>query len=82
MKNLPPDPDNMNCNRARWAGAALSAFETAVGDKNGASICDLLCNLMHWCDRNNKTFDDELLIARKYYEDETSTDEGEEHAVT
>jgi hypothetical protein len=30
-QNLPPDPDNLNDNRAEWAGAALATFMRETG---------------------------------------------------
>ena len=38
-----------------------------------AALTDLLCDLMHWCDRNDLDFDDQLSRARRYYDEETTS---------
>ncbi len=55
-KKLPPDPENMNGDRAEWA-AALRAFEAVTGADYEEALGDLLCDLMHWSDRNNFDFE-------------------------
>lgn len=72
LKALPPDPDNMNNDRAEWAASALRQFQCVTGTDYEDSLGDLLCDLMHWCDRNN--FDFELAInrARGQYAAETA----------
>jgi hypothetical protein len=53
MKNrLPPDPEKMNHKRATWAAAALNAFKSITGTDEADALGDLLCDLMHWSDRN------------------------------
>jgi virginiamycin B lyase len=49
---LPPDPENMNGDRAEWAAAALRHFQCCTGTDYDDSLPDLLGDLMHWCDRN------------------------------
>jgi len=50
---LPPHPENMNDHRVKWAAAALRCFQRETGTDNEDALTDLLCDLMHWCDRNN-----------------------------
>jgi len=71
-KRLPPDPEEMNDDRADWAAAALSAFQAQTGSDLGDAVSDLLCDLMHWCDRNGISFRKELERARWHYDAETS----------
>jgi hypothetical protein len=61
-RKLPPDPENLNGDRAEWAGAALRHFQCVTGTDYEDALGDLLCDLMHWCDRNN--FDFELALFR------------------
>jgi hypothetical protein len=70
-RKLPPDPDNMNDDRAVWAGNALATFMQQTGTDQEGALCDLLADLMHWCDRNNSDFDAALERARAHYETET-----------
>lgn len=73
---LPADPENMNDKRAEFAGNALKTFEEETGSliAEKTALPDLLCNLMHWCDRNAVRFDDALASARMHYEEETADD--------
>lgn len=75
-KNLPPDPDGMNDNRAAWAQAALTTFIDETGIDLEDSLGDLLCNLMHWSDRNNFDFEAALCRAQGHYEAETASQNG------
>lgn len=79
-KPLPPDPEEQNEMRADSADVALDAFahETGLdssGDKDECALSDLLCNLMHWCDRqplaDHFDFDAMLDRARANYAEET-----------
>lgn len=70
--NLPPDPEDMNDDRAEWAAAALRQFQCTTGTDDVDALPDLLCDLMHWCDRNNCEFETELGRARMHYEAETT----------
>jgi hypothetical protein len=72
---IPPDPENMNADRAKWAATALRAFRKATGADAEEALGDLLCDLMHWSDRNNFDFDAALDRARMHYEAETARDE-------
>ena len=68
---IPPDPEGMNDRRSEWAAEALSRFESVTSAPPEDLLTDLLKNLMHWCDRNDVDFNDELAAARLHYEAET-----------
>jgi hypothetical protein len=73
---LPPDPDGMNDDRADWAGTALRTFQDLTGADHGDALCDLLCDLMHLCDRDDLgSFGVQLLRARRHYDAETAGEE-------
>jgi hypothetical protein len=69
---LPPDPENLNNDRTEWAGDAVAAFMQATGTEPENALPDLLCDLMHWADRNEECFDSCLEHARNHYAEETS----------
>jgi hypothetical protein len=71
-RKLPPDPENMNDGRAKWAGAALRHFQCTTGTDWDEGPADLLGDLMHWCDRNGFDFETELSRARRHYQTETA----------
>ena len=70
---LPPDPDNMNDDRADWAEAALQAFIRACRTDREDALPDLLCDLIHLCDRQPDLggFDAMVERARRNYDAET-----------
>jgi hypothetical protein len=74
-QRLPPDPDNMNADRACWAGECIDLMSEITGCEPGQeALGDLLCNLFHWGDRNGITPDElEAIFAsrRKMYDEET-----------
>jgi hypothetical protein len=70
-KQLPPDADGMNNDRASWAGIAIKAFIAETGTDEEDVLTDLLADLMHWADRNNYDMDAALERARGHYEAET-----------
>lgn len=72
MTKLPPDPEEMNDARADWAATALQCFQEETGSEDDTALIDLLCDLMHWCDRNDGDFDQSLQLARMHYDAETS----------
>jgi len=72
---LPPDPENMTDDRAKWAQAALRAFRKATGADDEGALGDLRCDLMHWSDRNNFDFEAALDRARSHYGAETACEE-------
>lgn len=72
--NLPQDVDGQNDDRAEWAEEALSAFQATTGTDDETAIGDLLCDLMHLCDRRGAqygSFQDALDAARSHYAAET-----------
>ena len=71
-KRLPPDPENMNDDRAAWAAAALRHFQCTTGTDDEDALVDLLGDLLHWCDRNTFDFEAALACARMHYEAETA----------
>ena len=64
---LPPDPDGQNGDRAGWAQKALAAFKEETHCDDEDTLCDLLCDLMHQCDRDGVSFDEQLDRARSHY---------------
>jgi hypothetical protein len=72
QKALPPDPESQNDARAAWAWAALAAFKRETGTDLEDALGDLLCDLMHWADRNQTSFPAMLIRARAHYREETS----------
>lgn len=91
-KALPPDPENQNDDRAEWAEAAIKAFIKVTRTDRGDALADLLCDLMHWADRNDEEatgneemqdFDQALARARMHYTEETmrSDDSPEETPI-
>lgn len=73
-RNLPPDPDGMNDNRALWAEDALAAFMASTGTDEDDAVADLLADLMHYCDFNGLDFEAELARAERNYQGETWED--------
>jgi len=75
MMTIPPDPERMNNKRAEWALIALEAFGEAARTEHEEALADLLCGLMHLCDRRGNrigNFERRLEWARGYYRDETA----------
>lgn len=72
FRKLPPDPEGMNDSRAEWAALAIAAFVLKTGSDEEDVVSDLLADLMHWCDRHDISFEDELARARFHYEAETA----------
>jgi hypothetical protein len=73
-KAFPPDPENLNDQRAQWAENALSTFLHETGIDLEGSLADLLCNLMHLADRRDWDFAAELEHAQAHYEAGTTPD--------
>jgi hypothetical protein len=71
-KRLPPDPEKMNEERADWAQSAIDTFMDETGCDFEDSVCDLLANLAHLCDRKGLNFEHELNRARDHYSAETN----------
>lgn len=74
-KLLPADPENMNEDRAAWAGTALDTFQEATGTDPEDAVSDLIADLHHWCDRNGIDFNRELERAAFHYDAETGGEE-------
>jgi hypothetical protein len=75
-RRLPPDPEGMNDRRAEWAGAAVQDFRSRTGADFDDALSDLLCDLMHWSDRNGFDFDRQFVRVRTHCEAETSRASG------
>lgn len=79
-EGLPPDPDEMNDERAAFVEIAIEAFAVETGSDRdaGPDFChrddafhDLLQNMIHWCDRYRVDFDEAVERAKRGYRDET-----------
>ena len=70
--NLPPDPEQMNEERSRWADDCIAHFMSTTGCDRDDAPSDLLCDLMHWCDRNGMHWENELERAHMHYNEETT----------
>lgn len=70
-QRIPPDPEGMNDDRAASAEAAITAFVRSMYTDREDALADLLCDLMHWADREPVDFDAELARARFHYNAET-----------
>jgi hypothetical protein len=75
---LPADPECKNDERATRAKEAVMAYrqtasvERKVGRKD--AVRDLLCDLMHLCDRDRRfrTFESSLQLAEQRYQKQTA----------
>lgn len=74
-KKLPPDPEEMDDERAQCADNAISAFQLWTRTDIEDALSDLLADLMHWSDRHGFDFNHELARGRGHYKSETG--EGE-----
>lgn len=74
-RRLPPDPEQMNDDRANLAASAIGLFQQITKTDDEDAIADLLADLMHWMDRHAPltTFAAEVDRARRMYREETST---------
>jgi hypothetical protein len=70
-RQLPPDPEGMNDDRAEWAHEAIIGFMKRTGTDFQDSLGDLLCDLMHWSDRAGFDFQIALDRAHAHYTEET-----------
>lgn len=74
-KHRPADPEQQNDDRALWAEQALIAFMQETGTEQEDSVADLLCDLMHYCDRDMRlNFEACMARARAHYAAETQRD--------
>jgi hypothetical protein len=71
---LPADPEGKNDERATWAKAAIMAYRQDTNSNRRDALGDLLCDLMHLCDRDRRfrTFESSLERAERRYEEETA----------
>lgn len=82
-KRLPPDPEEMNDKRSRWAGEAMKAFEIhgelpdarstlqerrALAEQN---LSDLIADFGHYCDRLGLDMKRALQTGKCHYDEET-----------
>lgn len=66
----------MKDERSKWAGSALSLFSVETGsDLPEDAPADFLCDVMHWCDRHDMSFRNELDHAYRHYRDETTKED-------
>lgn len=72
---VPPDPEDMNEERAQWADEALEAFTTNTGQYLAVEpadvVNDLITDIAHWCDRNKLQLSGILIRAIEHYGEET-----------
>jgi len=72
---IPGDPEKKNTDRAIWAGIAVAHFQDQTGTDDQDALSDMLCDLLHLCDRRAKEpgfdFDKELARAKMHYQAET-----------
>ncbi len=56
--------------RVNRAAMAVLNYKNDTGGDLTDAACDLLADLMHWCDRYDQDFDNEVQRAREHYEAE------------
>lgn len=84
---LPPDPKEMNDQRAKGAKSTLLHYANSFGeiyskedlvgletspDQAHQNLGDLLCDLAHFCDREGVSLADCLATAEIHYNEETA----------
>lgn len=72
--NISADSESRNEDRANWAEYAVVAFQSVTGIDDLNALIDLLADLMHWADRNDRDFDAAYAMACKHYQAETASD--------
>lgn len=60
-------PDITNLDRVAFADRAIRAFRTLTGCDHEDSLCDLICDLMHWADAKSFDFEAALQRARAHH---------------
>lgn len=68
---LPPNADGLNEVRADRADLAIQTFLIESSAEWDGSVRDLLCAMMHWCDKYGEDFEEALDCARVDYRDQT-----------
>ena len=79
---LPPDPDNLNDDRAEWVASCLALMVRETGCAYGReALGDLLADMFHWCDRNGLAGEMPNIFAgaAETYRAETANDPFEEN---
>ncbi len=72
--NPPPDPEGENDKRAERGGFLIDQYQRRTNyDEHKTVLVDLLADMMHWCDRNNVSFDESVDTAEFHYTAETQT---------
>lgn len=71
---LPHDPDCENDMRAARARKVIVAYYQQTGEKRKDAVGDLLCDLMHLCDRDHRfrSFEKSLRLAEQRCREETA----------
>lgn len=64
----PRQGEPSNADRALWAAAAVEESCCQTGTDPQDALCDLLADLLHWCDRSDQDFLTELRRALHHYE--------------
>jgi len=71
-----------NLERAEWAAAALRHFQSTTGTDDGDALPDLLCDLLHWSDREKVNFQNALDTARMHYQAECEEQNANDQQAT
>lgn len=74
LETVEQDPMSMNAQRAAWAHAAVMTFIEQTRSDYQDAVADLLCDLMHLCDRDGMIFADELARAANHHAEECRED--------
>ena len=64
--------DLTNEDRAEAAEQAICTFEDVISTDREFVLTDLLCDLMHWAEREGRNFERALTVARVHYCDEAN----------
>lgn len=71
---LPPDPEGLNNDRATWGGYAILMHAHLSNATKAEAPADLICNILHWCDRNRRDYEEVLMQGLSYYTRDTDTE--------
>lgn len=79
------DHEVTNDDRAAWAEGAIQKFIELTGTDREDALADLLCDLMHWADREHpgecEPFEAQLHRARYHYNEECIEAQEQEDAA-
>lgn len=67
VRTVSLDPVERNLTRGQLAESILRTFQRETGVDREDLLCDLLANLMHWCDQNSFRFENELRRGLNHY---------------